>query len=249
MKSPVARSLTAALLLALLPLAARAAVPACDIPAEFTLSGEPMPRVAAALKPGGTLAVLAIGSAGVFGPDGGHPALGFPARMVAALRRAVPQATITLSLQGGRGLSAQAMLPMMKRALLRGKIGLVLWQTGTVEAVHNTPPGDFLEVLADGVSLAQGVGADMILVDPMFSRFLRANTNIDPYANAFRQVAIQPGVALFQRYDLTHAWVDNGSFDLEETARSEQPAVAAAMQDCIGQALAQFVLGAAHLAQ
>ncbi|MDA8050291.1 MAG: hypothetical protein M0002_09830 [Rhodospirillales bacterium] len=247
MKSPVPGILAAALL-ALLPLGADGAAPLCALPPEFAASNQPTPRVAALLRPGGDLAILALGTASSFGPDGRQPRLGFPARMAAALRKAAPEARITLTLKGGRGLTAAAMLPMLRGALRSSKVGLVIWQTGTVEAVRDSPPGNFLAALAEGLSIVRAAGADLILVDPQFSRFLRTDTNIDAYESAFHEVAFEPGVVLFARYELTHAWVDAGSFDLERARSSATPALAAAMQDCIGQALAHFILSGAEKA-
>ena len=53
-------------------------------------------------------------------------------------------------------------------------------------------------------------GGDLVLIDPQFSRFLRANTDLDPYENVMQQVATMPGVALFRRFDLMRSWADTG---------------------------------------
>lgn len=246
---PVAAALLIFSLAALAPRPDYAATASCSLPERFVTSEEHMPGVARDLRAGGNLTILALGSAGSFGPDARHPALGFPARMLAALRRAVPEAKISLLLKGGRDLRAVAMLPVLRRALRGGKIGLVIWQTGTVEAVEDSPPEDFLAALADGISIVRQAGADLVLVDPAFSRFLRTDTNIDVYLRAFREAAIVPGVALFPRFDLTRYWVEQGSFDLEAAPRSAVPALARARENCLGQALARFVLNSAGIPQ
>ncbi|MGH7119568.1 MAG: hypothetical protein ACREFP_11370 [Acetobacteraceae bacterium] len=207
-----------------------------------------MPGVAGHLRAGGSLVILAIGSASAFGAGGRHPALGFPSRMLVALRRAVPGAETSLLIKDGRGLTAAEMLPVLRRSLRGGKIGLVIWQTGTVEAVENSPPEDFLAALADGVSIVLHAGAELILVEPAFSRFLSTDTNIDAYQRAFREAAIEPGVVLFPRFELTRYWVDEGSFDLEAAPASAVAALARARESCIGQALARFVLSGAGVA-
>lgn len=251
MKVPIATVLALGLALGpalLVPRMGHAARASCSLPARLVVSDEKMPGVARHLKAGESLVILAVGSASSFGPGGSHPALGFPSRMLAALRRAVPGAEISLLIKGGRDLSAAEMLPVLRRSLGHGKVGLVIWQTGTVEAVENSPPEDFLAALADGVSIVQRTGADLILVDPAFSRFLSTDTNIDAYERAFREVAIEPGVALFPRLELTRYWVDEGSFDLEAAHRSAVAAMARARESCIGEALARFVLSGAGVA-
>lgn len=227
-----------ALALALMLPAAVHAAASCSLPRRFVLSDQTMPALAQALRPGGTLAILTIGSA---------RSLGFAGSMLAALRTALPKAKISLRFAGGRGLGAAKMLPILRRALERGKIGLVVWQTGTVEAVENSPPEDFLAALAQGVAIVQQADANLILVDPAFSRFLSTDTNIDVYLRAFHEVSIEPSVALFPRFALTRYWLDQGLFDLESASASALPSLAKARQDCISQALASFILSSAGI--
>lgn len=241
MKTSAALALALALML---PAAVRAAA-SCSLPRQFVVSDQATPSLVQALRPGGTLAILAIGSARWFAPDGSPSSRGFPARMLAALKTALPRTQVSLHYAGGRDLAAAQMLPILRHALESRKVGLVIWQTGTVEAVENSPPEDFLAALAQGVSIVQQAGANLILVDPAFSRFLITDTNIDVYLRAFREVSIEPAVTLFPRFALTRYWLDQDLFDLESASASALPSLARARQDCIGQALANFILSSA----
>lgn len=218
-----------------------------------------LPNASARLAPGGTLEVLSVGSVTV--PGGGaasgservgglrgvpHPAAeqSFPNQTGKALREAVAGAEVRLTARGGKGLTAAEMLDILRDELASRPYQLVIWQTGTVEAVRNLPPGEFAATLSEGAALAQDAQADLVLVDPQFSRFLQTNTNLDPYAQAFQQVAAMPGVALFRRYDLMRAWVNEGRIDLERAPRADRQRTIEALHRCLGLHLARLILGA-----
>ena len=233
-----------------------------------------LPHVGDALQPGRTLRILAVGSATMFGPEASlapgtltSQALGtskspappqqftqdasehsFPRRMAEGLRNAVPGASVQVVVRGGRGLLATDMLVILRDELKAAaiKYDMVIWQTGTVEAVRNLPPGEFAQTLLDGAETVRDAGADLILVDPQFSRFLQTNANLEPYTQALVQVAAMPGVVLFRRYDLMRSWVNDGQIDLERTNRTERKKTVETLHACLGQHLARLVLESAR---
>ena len=208
------RRLSLALLLAVLalPAAASAASPVardlCTAPDDITGAISSLPKVAAELRPGGRLRVLAVGSATMFGPEASltpgtvasqalansatvtvpPPKLmtqeaserAFPRQMAKALQAAVPNLDVQVVVRGGRGMTATDMLALLRTELASGPFQLVLWQTGTVEAVRNSPPGDFAQVLSNGAEAVEAAGANLVLIDPQYSRFLQTNSNLDP---------------------------------------------------------------------
>lgn len=233
----------------------------------------PLPNVAKALQPGRALNILAIGSATMFGPEASlgpgtitsqalsgqvRPApppqtftkeaseRAFPRQMVNTLRALVPGADVEITVRGGRGLLAADMLALMRAELPLRPYQLVLWQTGTVEAVRNLPPSEFGQVLSEGAEVTQSAHADLVLIDPQYSRFLQTNSNLDPYAQALQQVSAMPGVALFRRFDLMRSWANEGQIDLERTSRADRQKVIEALHACLGRHLARFVLSAAR---
>lgn len=222
---------------------------ACTTPVTFTTPDEALGHVAAAIKAGGPVDILAIGSATTVGdqPGAGHHTA-FPYRMVEALHAARPDIAFGLTLRGGRGMTAQDMLPLLKAALASQHVVLVLWQTGTVEAVRGQDPDDLQETLQEGIDAAREAGADVVLIDSQFSRFLRANTNLDPYETALQEAATMPGVVLFHRFDLMQSWAQDGVLDLENASRNDRARMMAQLHACMGEALARFVLTGASVA-
>ncbi len=233
-----------------------------------------LPRVATALKPGAEFNVLAVGSATLFGPEAslmpvtttdqavsvgqpgsappsqmitGEPSeRAFPRQMAKALQVAVPGVDVRLTVRGGRGLTAAEMLSLIRSSLAERSYQLVIWQTGTVEAVRNTPPGEFAQLLSEGAEVVQQAQADLVLIDPQFSRFLQTNSNLEPYEQAFQQLASMPGVLLFRRFDLMRAWANDGQIDLERTAKSDRKRVVEVLHACLGSHLARMVLAGAR---
>ena len=239
-----------------LPVSSRAATDiaaACGAPDEFITSDEALAQVSVAINAGGPVDILAIGSATTVGAvtAAGTSASvaqdAFPWRMLRALQAELPKVQFHITVRGGRGLTAEEMLPLLEAALKQQHYQLVLWQTGTVEAVRGLRPDGLLELLHTGADVVRGQGGDLVLIDPQFSRFLRANTDVDAYLGVMQQVATMPGVSLFRRFDLMRAWANDGGIDLEHAPKSERDKALDQLNGCLGQALARFVLSGVDL--
>jgi acyl-CoA thioesterase I len=216
--------------------------PACVLPEEFIAANQSLSSVKAAIDAGGPVRILAVGSATTVAQEAG-PKSSFPFQMAAALHRILPKIEFPIVAVGGRGLTAADMLPLIEQSLRsNNRPSLVLWQTGTVDAVRGVRPEDISETLQAGAASAADAGADLILIDFQYSRFLRANADLDPYEAALGQVAALTHVALFRRFDLMHFWADEGTIDLERAEAADRAKVLNALHRCLGLALAKFVL-------
>lgn len=215
----------------------------CRAPASVTLTTRPMPDVAAALHQGSTVDVLALGSASLLGRHGGE-AGSVPDRMVAALRARLPNAAIRLTMRAGRTESAADMLATMKQELGPHRYRLVLWQSGTIEALRRLPPEQFRRTLEEGVALATASGADVVLIDMQYSHLLKEHADLAPYRAAMTQAALHPGAMLFPRFALMRAWAEDGQLDLETTPKADRRLAVARLHACLGDALADMLLRA-----
>jgi hypothetical protein len=233
----------AAALAALLSHGVAAAEPApgCDVPPGLVAPGRPMAQLGHALQPGGRLDVLALGSGTLLGLRGGIEG-SVPEHMVADLRDAAPGVSVRLTLHGARAATATEMLAAMRKEFAAHTYQLVLWQTGTVEAVRKLPPAQFRETLAEGSGTATAAGADLVLIDVPFSRLLENNSDLQPYRAAMQDLAEHGEAALFRRYDLMRHWAETGAIDLEAAGRGERNHTADRLRACLGEALAKLVL-------
>jgi hypothetical protein len=210
-------------------------------------AGEPeekLDHVAAALAKGGPIEVLAVGSPGP-GPDGQPQPASLAAKFADALLAQAGGAEVHVRTIGGRGQSVADMLPAVASSLAARHADLVVWQAGTVEAVKGLPPDEFSDALADAAARVTEAGADLVLVDPQYSRFLRANADVEPYEEALRVTAALPSVLLFRRFDVMHDWVDSDAIDLERAEKPDREALVRRLHGCLGDALARYVLDAA----
>ncbi len=238
-----ARVIAAALLVVGLPAAHAPAQGSCP-PPSLSLTVHRLPHLAAALRPGRTLDVLALGSASLLGPQGGT-AGSVPDDMVQALRARVPGAAIRLTLRADRAQSAEEMLDALRRELAAHRFQLVLWQTGTVEALRGLPAEPFRRTLAAGIAAAAASGADLVLIDMQFSRLLDRHADLAPYRAAMTEMAMQPGVMLFPRYALMRGWSESGAIDLEASAPRDHRQTLARLRACLGAVLADQIGDAA----
>jgi len=239
--------------LGLAPASSRAAGDAappghCPASGGLTADGHKLDALAAAIKAGGPVEVLAIGSATTVGQDGNAGGVSFPYHMIEALHAALPKVDFELTVKGARGMTAQDMLPVLDAQVAARVYPLVVWQTGTVEAVRGLRPDGLHAALEAGVLHIRARGGDTVLIDPNYSRALRANTEIDPYMQVLRQVADLPGVVLFPRYDVTRRWVEQGQLDVEKVPKADRTAAVDALHRCVGEALARFLLNSLRLA-
>lgn len=228
-----------ALLAAFLPAApARAAT--CDVPPDVVSAARPLPATARALQQG-ALRILILGSGSITGPGASGPDASWPARLQALLAARFPGRPVDVAVRGGRGVSVHDHLALLREGLDAETPALVLWQAGTVEAVRGLDPDDMGETMRQGLERIRRRGADVIILDQQYSRFLRANTNIEPYRDKLRLVAAAAGAPLFRRYDLMQHWVDSGTLDMERTARPDRAAATDRLNDCLARALVELI--------
>jgi acyl-CoA thioesterase-1 len=237
------------LLLALPAVAAGASDPeTCDIAPQYVTVQKPLEPLKAAIAAGGPVEILAVGSGATIGANGEQPDNAFPYRMLDALRAALPRVGFELTVRGGRGMTAEEMLPLVKAQVEQTPAKLVLWQTGTVEAIRGLRPARMRQVLREGLDVIHAAGGSLVLLDPQFTRALRANTDVEPYETELQQIAGLPGAALFHRYDLTRYWVLQERIDPERASRDTREAELARLNVCLGQALARYLLNGAGVA-
>lgn len=216
---------------------------ACGAPAELLESG-PLPAAAAAIAQG-RLRVLAVGPASVLGPGTSGPAAAWPARLEALLATRLPPGTrVEVAARGGRGLTAaDAAATIAAESAHPARPDLVLWLAGTVEAVRGLEVDEMVERLTEGLErLRADGGGDAVLVDPQFSRFLRANADVGPYREGLRAAAAAQGAPVFNRYDLMHHWAETETVDVERAPRAGRTAATDRLNDCLARALAAFIL-------
>jgi hypothetical protein len=141
--------------------------------------------------------------------------------------------------------TADAMLKTMKPELTAAKPALMIWQTGTVDAMQAVDPDQFTATLAQGVTMARAAGADIILVNPQYSPRTESMIALSTYTSDMRWVALQHEVPLFDRFEIMKLWADLGTFDLTSATDKDKLEVAEKIHNCIGWLLSDLIIGTA----
>ncbi len=122
---------------------------------------------------------------------------------------------------------------------------LIVWQTGTVDAMRGIEPDDFGSILNNAVEQIQAAGTDVILMNMQYSPRTETMIAVGPYAENMRWVSQQRSVPLFDRLGIMRHWSDTGVFDLYTPTKAF--GVAQKVHECIGRALATQIIDAAQL--
>jgi hypothetical protein len=217
----------------------------CEIPGYLLFGGNELNRVHAAVTKDHrlTIAVVGTGSSILAGPDG--PPSAYPARLEAALKQRLPSIAVKVVTLVRTRQSTEDLAQGMGKLLIDEKPDLVVWQTGTVDAIRRIDPDNFRAALDDGVEALNKGGADVILMNMQYSPRTDTMVALGPYADAMRVVAQQHEVPLFDRLSIMRHWSDTGAFDLYAAGRDN--VLAHRVHDCIGRGIAALIIDAAHL--
>jgi hypothetical protein len=246
MKSNSGAALALTLLAGLLtaaPARAEDAPPSCEVPAHLLTSESSLPKVAEAVKSGHSLDILVVGSRSSTINSGDGSA--YPGRLQAALRDKLPAVQVNVSVELQVKKTAVEVAGGLGKLLEAKKPTLVVWQTGTVDAMRSIDPDDFRAAVGEGVAALQNAGADVVLMNLQYSPRTETMISAPPYLDNMRVVAQQYNVPLFDRFAIMRNWHDQGDFDLFSTSHGID--LAKRVHDCLGRALSQFVIEAAHL--
>jgi acyl-CoA thioesterase-1 len=97
-----------------------------------------------------------------------------------------------------------------------------------------------------GIDRLRASGAEVVLMDPRFSRQTHAVINFDRYESILREVTDANEVPLFRRHDIMRHWAESGLFDLMTADHDNLPLIASRLYDRIGRAVADFISRGAH---
>ena len=234
------------LLLALLMLgwsSAKADHPAeCRVAENLLESSFRLPQVARALAQK-RLTVLVVGAGSSQLPGSNGAANAYPARLQYALAQQLPGVDVKLTTDVKAKRTAAEMVKALPALLSANKPELLVWQTGTVDAMLAVDPDQFSQALDAGINIAHSAGADVVLINAQYSPRTESMIALDTYAEDMRWVALQHETPLFDRFSIMKLWAGLGTFDLYSATKKLD--IAERVHDCIGRLLADLVVTAA----
>lgn len=233
------------LLLALLVLAgpAWAELPAeCGVAAHLVETSYPLPKVRRALAEK-KLNILVVGAGSSQLPGANGEKNAYPARLQQALSDQLPGVEVKVATDIKASRTAAEMVKVLPADLSATKPALLVWQTGTTDAMRAVDPDQFSQALDQGINIARTAGADVVLVNAQYSPRTESMIALSTYSEDMRWVALQQEVPLFDRFSIMRLWSDLGTFDLYSATKKLD--IAERVHDCIGRLLADLVIAAA----
>jgi len=227
------------LLAVMLPPAERAAAESahCAVPREIVEDEPRLAQLAADFKSDRAVTIVVIGGASTAGLG---PEISYPYFLEAALRRHHPKQSITVLNRGVGGQTAAQMAARFAKDVFPAAPSLVVWETGTVDAVRGEDTNAFADALTDGIAAVRQHNSGVMLMDMQFSPGAVSVINFEPYLEALYQAAALEGVYLFQRFNMMKYWDEAGVFAFN-VPREKRAAVAREVYECLGERLADAI--------
>jgi hypothetical protein len=225
------------------PARAQNAPASCEVPEHLLSSESALKKVTEAVKAGRPLEILVVGSRS--STIAKSEASAYPARLQAMLHEKLPSVPVNVSVELQFGKIAEEAASTLVKLVEGKKPTLVIWQTGTVDAMRSVDPDDFRGAIEEGVAALQNAGADVILINLQYSPRTETMISPSPYLDNMRMVAQQHDVPLFDRFAIMRQWHDQGDFDLFSASPGAE--LAKRVHECLGRALSKFIVDAAHL--
>ena len=219
--------------------------PRCAVPDYLLSSDALLKRVQATVASERRLRIVVVGtgSSALAGPDG--PRSAYPARLEAVLNQRLTGEPVKVVTLLRSRLTGEDLAKGMDKVLVDEKPNLVVWQTGTIDAIRRVDPESFKSALDDGVERIHKGKADVILMNMQYSPRTESMIAVGPYADVMRVVAQQHEVPLFDRLAIMRHWSDVGAFDLYAAGKDNM--LAQRVHDCIGRAIAALIIDAGRL--
>ncbi|MER2252806.1 GDSL-type esterase/lipase family protein [Methylorubrum podarium] len=182
-----------------------------------------LPHVAQKIALGGPLTIVAFGSSSTEGVGASNPAAAYPARLEAGLRRALPHlgGRITVTNRGVGGEAVDEMLARLDRDVIAPRPDLVIWQTGSNDALRGISLDHFREASAAALERIRAAGIDVVLMEPQWCPALDATPGADRFRDAVRALGHDLDIPVIRRSDLMRDWIGQGRLTRTELFASD----------------------------
>jgi len=240
-----AKAIGAALLPLLFSAGMAVAQDNCAVPDYFVEPYYKVSKAAVALRTTKNLEILVLSSA----PSQmrtGDKLRSYPSFLEAALKERLPDYNIRVTIHAEPRRSIKEILPVIPKVLADNKPSLVVWQTGTVEAIRGFDPDKYERKLEAGIELIRQANADVILVNPQFSPRTAIMNDSGALNERIRRVSQYADVPVFNRYEIMRSWQESDVFDLSSLKNDGSYE---AVHRCLGGLLADYISRAASFAE
>jgi acyl-CoA thioesterase-1 len=217
----------------------------CTAPQEMTRFRVTLPNTARAIRSGKAIVIVAIGSSSTQGVGASDPAHTYPALLAEELRRRWPQLAVTVINKGVGGEMAYQMLARFERDVLPYHPQLVIWQTGSNQALRSEDNEGYSITIREGISRLKAASADIVLMDPQFAPRLIARPTHQLIVDSIGAVANDMKVAVFRRFAVMRHLISSDQYTIEDIISSDGLHMNDVSYSCIARLLADSLVAAA----
>jgi acyl-CoA thioesterase I len=221
--------------------AVRAGTLPCDVPDELMQFDDKLPHLAERLRAAQPVKIVAIGGASTAGLAAGSADLAYPHRLQEILARLYPSSRISVVNRGVPRQTAQQMVERFPTDVIAEDPVLVIWETGTTDAVRDIEVDDFATALQTGIDELKTRAIDIMLVDVQFSHTTNTVIDFERYLNALHRIGDVNDVNVFPRFEMMRYWSEQDVFNFDGVSKEERAGLAAKVYDCIAGKLAEAI--------
>lgn len=210
--------------------------PDCRVPAHFVSDPSPLRRSARRVETDRSFRIVVLGSASAQGLGASAPAASWPLRLEALMRERNPALKLQLTVKAKAYDTSRRMLARMPEVIAE-RPHLVIWETGTAEAVRGLDIEDYVNVLREGIERLAETRTDLILVEPQYGRRSALMTNYAPYLEAIRQAEAMRDLIIFPRYAIMRHWARTDQLVVDNLPAAMMTETADKVYDCLARLL------------
>jgi acyl-CoA thioesterase I len=210
----------------------------CTVPREITRLKVGLSNTTRAIRSGKELVIVAIGSSSTKGVGASDPTHTYPAQLAAELRHHWPELALTVLNKGVGGEIASQMVARFERDVLPYHPQLVIWQTGSNQALRSGNIKEFVATLREGISRLKGAHADIVLMDPQFAPRVLARPLYPFIVDSISAVANEMKVGVFPRFAVMRHWISSNQYRAHDIISSDGLHMNDVSYSCIARLLA-----------
>ena len=215
---------------------------ACAAPSALTQADFELPHLARSLREKAPTTILVLNSLSKPKAASTTDALPrrFPSYAEEALRIRYPNGSVRVLTRNEPGLTAEDVVQTLPEVLAQSKPALLIWQTGTHDAIRGVDLDTFASAVTVGIGMARAANADVLVMSPQYSPRTEFAFDVSPYNATLRWTARSGGALFFDRYALMRYWADEDIFGLDELR--PDPALFDNVHRCIGRLLVTMIV-------
>lgn len=162
------------------------------------------------------LRIVAFGSSSTQGVGASSPAAAYPAQLQSILRTVSGGTRVEVANRGIGGEDADDMMVRLDRDVLAARPDIVIWQTGSNDALRHVPLDRFERETRAGIAAMRKAGIAIVLMEPQWCPKFEATGAADGFRDAVRRIGADTGITVIRRTDLMHEWVRSGLLSVKD---------------------------------